>query len=705
MDWTKFELKPKEEIIALLQGVNNIFVISCKKCFKELNPSDDITGSDECPAVSKIVEEANKKIVGCIDVDFLCNKLLTEKLIPKDFQSAEVICVISCGIGVQTVANLIKDKPVYCLTNSVFKTGHSGEHGMALAEERCGACGDCVLDITEGICPVTNCAKQLRNGSCGGAKNGKCEVKNSDGSQRDCAWEKIYKRLNAVVSGSPRLNAREKTIAGEQSVEIKDHSKPDFDTINSCSIDIRNKRQQSFYGGLYPKENKKQTENKPIQPFPEPKFLIIPLSQHIGKICEPLVKVGDRVKVGQKIGDVSSEFLGVPVHSSVSGKVIEIELRNHPLSIEKVLAITIESDGKNEVQKSETLCIDENWQPEQAIKMIREAGIVGLGGAQFPTYAKLCPPKNKPIDTVILNGAECEPYLTADYRVMLEKPEELLAGLRAIMKILNVENGVIAIEDNKEDAIERLNNVIASREATKQSQTNKIKVVELKTKYPQGSERMLIKKILNRDVPLGGLPYDVGVIVNNVSTAVAVYEALYKGISLIKRVITVTGDNCVRPGNYEIKIGTLFQDIMEYCFSLPYPFTCGEPTWLSPTPYSLKMGGPMMGILQNNLDVPVIKGTTGILVSAKPDIQSDLSRSCIKCGRCVDACPMELLPLYYAFYVDQVGSPVAKKQQWQETKQLGVMNCIECGCCDDVCPAKRSIVGAVKIAKKAVHSS
>jgi electron transport complex protein RnfC len=681
IDYSKFVLKPKEEIILQLKDVDKIFLIGCNKCFKEFKQFGE--EEKECVELIKMLRENGKKVLGCADIDFLCNRIITEKIIGKrkELNQADCILVNSCGIGVQTIAELtegtIPSKPVFTAADSIPQ---GGQHCLSLYDEegihfRCAACGQCFLGLTAGICPIVNCAKELVNGPCGGAKNGKCEIASAigqvagaTGKDKDCAWEKIYQRLNLLSS--------EQRVASSETV-IRDYTKPSLKTKNVITDLVREKRFEGFYGGVYPLEKKEFTSQKAIKIIPEHKQVVIPLLQHTGCPAEPLVKSGDKVFVGHKIGQ-SKGFISANIHSSISGKVIAVEPRSHPVCPDKILSVIIENDGKNQLSpeiKSKPAL--ENLSPEEIREIVHEAGIVGLGGAMFPTQVKLCPPKDKKIDTFILNGAECEPYLTADERVMIEKTEDIIFGMKALMKVLNVGKGYIAIEENKPEAIAKLR---------AKSEEN-IEVVVVKTKYPQGAERMLIKRILQREVPLGGLPLDVGVVVNNVSTAVAVAEAIKTGLPLIKRVITVTGEKIKDPQNLEVKIGTSFKDLIDYCGGV----IDGE---MEQGTCLLKMGGPMMGIVQKDFNVPVIKGTTGILVTSPSDIEFTLLRACIKCGRCLDVCPMELNPSNLGLY--------AEKENWEKMHSEGVLNCIECGSCNYICPSKRSLVEVFKLAKKEI---
>lgn len=433
---------------------------------------------------------------------------------------------------------------------------------------------------------------------------------------------------------------------------------------------------KTFPGGVHPPENKNLTENKPIEDMPVPAKVVIPLQQHTGTICEPIVQIGDEVKEGQKIGD-SKSFVSAPVHASISGKVIAIEPYPHPAIAKDVMAIVIEQQV-SEYQSVRVLEIKKiNWNEltaQQIKEKIKETGIVGLGGAAFPTHVKLSPPLEKKIDTVILNGCECEPYLTNDHQLMLERPAEILEGLKIILKVLGVNRAFIGIESNKPDAIEKIKQTLT---VSNQQSGISIEVVPLKVKYPQGAEKQLIKAILNREVPSGGLPFDVGVIVQNVGTALAIYEAVVMDKSLIERVITVTGNGIKEPKNLRVRIGTSFSQIIEYCGG----FTNGVSKVI--------MGGPMMGLAQWTLDVPVVKGTSGILVLK--DVKEEKEGPCIKCGRCVDVCPMYLMP-------NRIGD-YAEIDNFELCKEYGVLDCMECGACAYVCASRRPLVHLIKYAK------
>lgn len=430
---------------------------------------------------------------------------------------------------------------------------------------------------------------------------------------------------------------------------------------------------KTFNGGIHPPYNKELTKNKPIKETVLPSKVILPMGMHVGAPCEPLVKVGDMVKKGQKIGD-SKAFVSVPVHASISGKVIAVEPRLWPGG-GLMMSVVIESDGKDDVYEdiNPPKPLDK-LTPEEIKSIIREAGMAGLGGAGFPTHVKLAVPPEKNIDTIIVNAAECEPYITADHRLLLEHPEDVVLGLKAIMKAVNVNKGIIAIEDNKIDALDGINRAIAGSEG--------IQVIILATKYPQGGEKQLIQAVTDREVPSGGLPMDVGVIVNNAGTCAAIAKVLKTGMPLIERITTVTGSGINEPSNLLIRIGTPLIDIIEQCGGF------------KGTPGKVLMGGPMMGLAQSTLDVPAIKGTSGILVLEKSDVKLFEPSTCINCARCVDACPINLLPTRLAKF--------SEKGRWKDAEDYHAMDCIECGCCAYVCPAHIPLTQHIRIAKNTI---
>lgn len=434
-----------------------------------------------------------------------------------------------------------------------------------------------------------------------------------------------------------------------------------------------NIRTLTFKGGTHPPHSKKATENLALERANDPKIVVIPMQQHIGAPCDPVVKVGDEVKVGQKIGEAKG-FVSVPVHSSVSGKVIAVEPRLYTGGM-KVPCVIIESDMQNTVYEGIAPKGDLTGLSAEDIKnIIKDAGIVGMGGATFPTHVKLAPPPEKNVDTVILNGAECEPYLTADHRLMLEQPEDVVFGLQALMKALGVKKGFIGIETNKPDAIEKIYNAAKGCEG--------IEVVALKTKYPQGAEKQLIYACTGREVPSGGLPADAGVVVNNVGTAAAVSKAIKTGMPLIERIVTITGAGVNNPKNLIVKIGTPFSEVIEQCGGLKG--NVGK----------VIAGGPMMGITQFSLDVPVIKGTSGILILSEAEARLPEPSACIRCGKCVEACPINLMPINISAY--------SLASRFEQAESFNALDCIECGSCSFVCPAKRPLVDSIRVAKREI---
>ncbi|GAB4407182.1 MAG: electron transport complex subunit RsxC [Thermodesulfovibrionales bacterium] len=429
----------------------------------------------------------------------------------------------------------------------------------------------------------------------------------------------------------------------------------------------------TFRGGIHPPDKKGLAKDSPIVQARIPQRVIILFSQHTGAPCKPVVSIGQEVKKGELIGEPGG-FVSAPVHSSVSGKVVA--LGEFPNAMGRmVTAAVIENDGREEWTALRDNPDYMSLQPDAIKERIRAAGIVGLGGAAFPTAVKLSPPKEKPIDTVIINGAECEPYLTADYRLMLERPDEIIEGLKILMKTLGVNKGYVGIEDNKPDAIEVM------RSASKNEPD--IEVHSLEVKYPQGAEKMLIKAITGREVPPRGLPMDVGVVVQNVGTAFAVYEAVRYGKPLIERVVTVTGEGIKRPSNLMVRIGTPIAELIEECGG--FTDSAGK----------VIAGGPMMGFALPSLDIPVTKGTSGILVIPEGEVvHAEDFRPCIRCGRCIDVCPMGLMP--------SVLSILSEKGHYEDTKEYNLFDCFECGSCAFVCPSKRPIVHLIRLAKSLV---
>jgi len=422
----------------------------------------------------------------------------------------------------------------------------------------------------------------------------------------------------------------------------------------------------TFPGGTHPEEHKSITAGKPITEAKASDKVIVPLTQHTGSPAKPIVEKGDRVKIGTKIGELTG-FISANVHSPVSGEIEKIDLYLHPGGGE-VLSVFIANDGTDKWENSSDRDIN-SFSAKDIIDIVKEAGIVGLGGAAFPTYVKLSPSRGKSYQTLILNGSECEPYLTCDVRLMIEKPEEILLGGMLIARAIGVGRCVIAIEENKPDAI---------REMEKLVRNCGFELAVLKTKYPEGAEKQLIWAITGREVPSEGLPIDVGVCVQNVGTAFAVYEAVRFGKPLIERVVTVTGA-VKNPSNFKVRVGTSFKQLIDDAGG--YLGEAGK----------LIAGGPMMGIAQYSDEVPIVKGTTGILIQKKEESIPPLQTPCIRCGRCVDVCPMRLLPTRILAFIEN--------DDFSTAKELGVLDCMECGCCEYVCPARRPLVHNFKLAK------
>ena len=431
-------------------------------------------------------------------------------------------------------------------------------------------------------------------------------------------------------------------------------------------------RVKTFPHGIHPPEDKNATAEKNLETLPPPEKLYIPLHQHFGHPAEPLIKKGEAVLIGQKIGEASSLF-SASIHASVSGKVHSVDGHQHPLG-KPVLTVVIANDGEDNLlpELSET---DDPFSldPQQIRQKVKDAGIVGLGGAAFPTSVKLTPPKDKPIDTVIINGCECEPLLTADYRLMMEHPDDILKGAELVKIATGAERVFVGIEDNKKKAFDLLKEKAAQTSA---------EVFLVKTKYPQGAEKNLIYALLGREVPRGGLPFDVGVVVQNVGTAKAIWDAVKNGRPLYERALTVSGNGIKNPKNLIARIGTPFQDAIDFCG--------GQGDEVN----TVIMGGPMMGLSQWSLDVPIIKGTSGILAWSAPKPAEEFS--CIRCSRCINHCPMGLAPTQLMKYV--------KYDQLSLAEAWGILDCVECGSCQYSCPAKIQLVHWIRLGKNQVMS-
>lgn len=434
-------------------------------------------------------------------------------------------------------------------------------------------------------------------------------------------------------------------------------------------------KRKTFKGGAHPYDGKKMSRECPIEILNPGDTLVYPLSQHIGAMAKPLVKAGDRVLVGQKIAEKGG-FISANIHSSVSGTVKAIEKRLVATG-GMVDSIIVENDGMYEEAAPIFSGNPDELSKDEIIKIIEEAGIVGMGGAGFPTNVKLSPKNADIIDSIIVNGAECEPYLTSDYRRMVEQTDKLVKGLKIVLKIFPDAKGYFGIEDNKPEAIEAL------LKATENE--DRIEVVPLKTKYPQGGERSMIYAVTGRKINSQMLPADVGCIVHNVDTIYAIYNAVYNGKPLIERIVTITGDAVITPKNFQVRIGTSFRELIDAAGG----FTT--------EPEKIISGGPMMGFSFFNIDVPVVKGSSSLLAFIKDDVSHEEPSACIRCGRCAAVCPEHLLPMKLA--------ALAGQNEPEEFKKLGGMECVECGCCSYVCPAKRQVTQSVRSMKKLIIAS
>jgi len=429
----------------------------------------------------------------------------------------------------------------------------------------------------------------------------------------------------------------------------------------------------TFKGGIHPPDKKELSAHKKIAGATPPERVVIPLSQHLGAPCKPLVTIDQEVKKGEMIGEPGG-FVSAPVHASVSGKVIAIgEFLNAMGKF--VPSVVIENDKKETWIALHDAPQYRDLSPDQLKEKVKEAGIVGMGGAAFPSVVKLSPPKEKPVDTVILNGSECEPYLTGDYRLMIERPGEIIEGLKILMMILSVRKGLVGIEDNKPEAIKALREALGGEKD--------LEVRALQTKYPEGAEKMLIQVMTGRKVPPRALPMDVRVVVHNVGTAYAVFEAVRYGKPLIERVVTVTGEGIQEPKNLHVKVGTLISHLIHDCGGM------------KEEQGKVISGGPMMGFAIPSLNVPVTKGTSGIVVLTEREIvHNGKFQPCIRCGRCIDACPMGLMPSMLSIY--------AERGFYEGAKEYSLFDCFECGCCTFVCPSRRPIVQLIRVAKSMV---
>lgn len=430
---------------------------------------------------------------------------------------------------------------------------------------------------------------------------------------------------------------------------------------------------KTFHGGIHPGGHKEATSAKPVVDLAPPSELVFPVSQHIGAPAKPCVTVGEAVLAGQKIAEAQG-FVSANIHSSVSGTVTAVEKRICPNGIPSE-CIVISNDGLNKAAPPIDGCTEDymSLSAEEIIGLVREAGIVGMGGAAFPTHVKLSVPPEAKIDYVIINGAECEPYLTSDHRAMLETTSEIIEGLKILMHVFDLRDGYIGIENNKPDAIERM-----SAAAEREKDVN-IHIVPLKTKYPQGAEKQLIYAVTGRRTPPGTLPWQSGCVVNNIDTCASIYRAVVMGRPLTHRIVTVGGSALKNPMNYRAAIGTPFEYIAE---------TSGG---YKSEPKKVLMGGPMMGTAVANTSVPVIKGTSGILFLDEAEAYVDRESPCIRCAKCVYVCPMNLQP--------NLLDMASRNHDTDMLAKLNVNDCIECGSCAFVCPSKRRQVQQIKVAK------
>ncbi len=427
----------------------------------------------------------------------------------------------------------------------------------------------------------------------------------------------------------------------------------------------------TFKRGIHPPDQKETTKGKAIKVLMPSGDLVYPMVQHIGAPCQPIVKKGDRVLVGQKIAE-SEAFVSSPIFSSVSGTVKAIADMEHPNGF-KIQSIVIEDDKEMEEDPSMNHPYDyEIMSKDEIISVIKESGIVGLGGATFPTHIKLSPPPDKKIDHIIVNGAECEPYLTSDHRIMLEETERVVKGLKVILSMFPDAEGVIAIEINKPDAIAKMEEAIKGEE--------RISIARLQTKYPQGAEKQLIYSVTKREVPSGKLPSEVGCIVQNIDTVVAIHRALFRGRPLLRRIVTVSGGAIKEPQNFKVRIGMSYREVIEAAGGFVEE------------PGKVISGGPMMGFALYNIDVPIIKGSSSILCLTKEEAAIPEESNCMRCGKCVSICPMGLLPLELNKY--------AMADAEEQFSDYHGLDCIECGACSYTCPSKRHLLHSIRTTKK-----
>ena len=431
-----------------------------------------------------------------------------------------------------------------------------------------------------------------------------------------------------------------------------------------------------FRGGIHPEDGKASTRHKPIEALPPPEQVILPLSMHIGAPAKPLVRVGDQVLLGQPIAANPEAAVCAPIHASVSGLVAAIELRPHPNG-QLMESIILQNDGLDKLYPGVAPYGSvESLTQEELLEIIQGAGIVGLGGAAFPTHTKIRSGLNK-VSLVLLNGCECEPFITSDHRLMLEAPEEVVGGLKTLMKVLGVTKGIIALEANKRDALESIRRTLPRRNTG-------IEVHSLPTRFPQGAEKQLISAVTGKEVPPGGLPADVGVAVFNVDTAAAVHRAVTTGMPMLRRIVTVSGSAVSNAKNLSVRIGTPLEAV--------FAATGG----FRETPGKVLMGGPIMGIAQFDLSAPVIKATNALLAFSRDEVGLPRDQTCIRCGKCVQVCPMRLAPLYLYLY--------ERKNRFDMLEKHRLMDCTECGCCSYTCPGRLHLVHAFRTGKQKLRA-
>ena len=429
---------------------------------------------------------------------------------------------------------------------------------------------------------------------------------------------------------------------------------------------------KAFFGGVHPHDMKAATNEKAIEQLAPPKQVVIPMSMHFGAPCTPIVKKGDHVKIGQKIGEFKG--LGAPIHASVSGTVVAVEPRPYSMG-GNMMSVIIDNDFQDEISEEVVAPADPDLlSVEELVEIVKNAGIVGMGGATFPTHVKISGGIGL-VDTVIINGAECEPYITGDHRAMLERPEQIIGGCCYLAKMFGVDKVIIGVEMNKQNGIDSLNKTIEEMKAP-------VVVQPLRTRYPQGGEKQLCQAITGKQVPPGGLPSAIGCAVFNINSVCSIYKAVTTGMPVVKKVVTVSGSGVNEPKNLECPIGTPVSLLFDACGGL------------KDNTFKIIAGGPMMGMAQYTADISVAKGTGALLAFAGDENKVSDNPTCIRCGRCVDACPMHLQPLYLYMYV--------QKGLVGELNANNIMDCMECGACAYICPGRLHLTQSFKAGKQMV---